>query len=74
MTAKFFDYAKNLTNPAVAEAVAHVRRDAIADGSAKRVEANWPGGERFYWNGGDYDVAVLANELRRNNAENVVVE
>ena len=57
----------------VGEAMAKARRDVIKDGAAFRVEANWPGKERFYWTGCEYDVTCLERELRLNRAENVVV-
>lgn len=72
-TAKFYDHATNTTNPAVASAMARVRREAIAENREYRVEANWKGGERFYWNGGRYDVLSLAKSLVFNRAENVAM-
>jgi hypothetical protein len=71
--ARFYDHAKNHTNAAVAHAIARVRREVIADGTAYRVEANWKGQGRFYWNGGRYDALGLAKDLFRNRAENVVL-
>ncbi len=58
--AKYYDHAMNHANAADASAVAKVRREAIAEGQAYRVEANWAGQERFYWNGGRYDALGLA--------------
>lgn len=71
--AKFYDHSMNSLPAAVGWAMAKVRREAIADGRAYYVEANWVGGGRFYWNGGYYDVLGLAKSLVRNNAENVVM-
>ena len=71
--AKFYDHCKNQTNAAVAEAMARVRREVIAEGRDYRVEANWKGGARFYWNGGYYDALGLAKNLWRNRAENVTL-
>lgn len=71
--AKFYDHCKNQTNAAVAEAMARVRREVIAEGRDYRVEANWKGGARFYWNGGHYDALGLAKDLWRNRAENVTL-
>jgi hypothetical protein len=69
--AKYYDHAMNCSNPAEAHAIAAVRRDAIKENSIYRVEANWKGQERFYWNGGRYDAICLARELVFNRAENV---
>ena len=73
MTATYYDHATNHTNAAEAHAVAAVRRDAIAEGTAYRVEANWPGKPRFYWNGGRYDAFGLAKSLVFNRAEDVTL-
>lgn len=73
MTATFYDHATNHANAATAHAVAAVRRDAVASGTAYRVEANWPGKPRFYWNGGRYDALGLAKDLVSNRAENVTL-
>lgn len=70
---KFYDHCANFTNAAVAEASARVRREVIAEGQAYRVEANWKGQGRFYWNGGRYDALGLAKDLFRNRAENVIL-
>ena len=70
--AKFYDHAAN-SPPAIGSAMANVRREAIAEGQAYRVEANWKGQGRFYWNGGHYDVLGLAKTLVFNRAENVVM-
>jgi hypothetical protein len=72
-TATYYDHAKNMSNAAVGQAVAAAKRDAVACGDAFRVEANWPGKERFFWIGCEHDVKRLASELRYSRAENVTV-
>ena len=74
MNATFYDHATNHANAAEAQAVAAVRRDSIADGTAYRVEANWKGKDRFYWNGGRHDAIGLAKDLVFNKAENVELQ
>lgn len=73
MAATYYDHAMNHANPAEAQAVAAVRRNAIDEGTACRVEANWPNQGRFYWDGGRYDAISLARELVLNRAENVIL-
>lgn len=72
MNAKFYDHAMNQTNPARAEAIARARRELIAEGRACYVEANWKGGDRFYWNGDGHTALSLAKELVFNGAESVI--
>ena len=72
-TIAYYDHSKNQTNAAVGEAMARAKRDAVADGSAMLVEANWKGKDRFFWIGCEYDVNRLASDLRYNGAENVAV-
>ena len=74
MAANFYDHAKNHANPAVAEAVARVRRESLAAGEAYRVEFNWPGQSRHYWEGGRYDCLQLARDLAASpRCENVTL-
>lgn len=73
MNAKYYDHAKNQTNPAVAHAMARAKRSCVADGTALRIEANWPGKDRFYWIGCEHDVRELQRSLVFGKAENVVV-
>jgi hypothetical protein len=73
MSARFYDHCVNQIRPAVAEAMARIRREAIASGNAYRVEANLPDRDRFYWDGGRYDALALAKELFRNRYENVIL-
>lgn len=70
---KYYDHAKNSYHVSDGVAMAKARRLAIKTGQAYRVEANWPGQERFYWEGCRFDVLGLAKDLRRNNAENVIM-
>ena len=74
MNAKFYDHAKNLTNPAKAHAVARVRREVIAEGSAYCVEFSNSRSERLYFNGGRYDVLALAKDLQFNNCSPVMTD
>lgn len=73
MNAAYYDHAKNQSNAAVGQAMARAKRAVVTDGTALRIEANWPGKPRFFWIGCEYDVNRLASELRFNRAENVVV-
>jgi len=68
--ANFYDHAKN-SEPARGSAVAKVRAEAIASGEAYRVEANWNGKPRFFWDGGLHAVLELAKSLVSNQAEAV---
>ncbi len=63
---KFYDHAKNHTNPAVAEAIAKVRREVVEAGEAYRVEATPNNGDSFWWDGGRYDALRLAKSLKFN--------
>lgn len=72
-TATFYDHATNHANAADGSAIARVRREAIESGAAYRVEANWSGKPRFFWNGGHYDVLGLAKSLVFNRAESVLM-
>ena len=66
MNATFFDNAKNHTNPAVAHAIARVRREVIAEGKAYRVDFTNAKGQAMYFDGGRYDVLALAKDIRFN--------
>lgn len=70
---RFYDHCKNMTNIAAATASARVRREAIAEGKAYRVEATPRGGQPFYWDGGRYDCLQLAKELAFNRYEDVLL-
>lgn len=73
-TGRFYDHATNLTNPAVASAVARARRELIAEGAAVTVEAAWshdPDG--FWWNGDRHTALSLAKDLVRNGAARVAL-
>ena len=75
MTIKFFDFALNHTNAAVAEAVARARRDAIADGTDYRVE--FPSSAdciSCYWNGCAHDALCLGRELHANGIPVIVFD
>lgn len=71
----FYDHATNAggASPAEGSAMARARRTAIDNGQAYRVEANWTGKGRFYWDGCRYDALGLAKSLVANRAENVVM-
>ena len=64
--AKFYDHASNHTTVAEASAVARVRRESIATGTAYRVEFINSKGEAHYWDGGLYDSLYLAKSLVLN--------
>lgn len=72
-TAKFYDHARNHVDAATGSAIATVRRELKAESNCYRVEANWAGKDRFYWDGGWYDAIGLAKDLVFNGAENVVM-
>lgn len=72
MNARFYDHAKNLTNPAQAAAVARVRREVIAEGSPYRVDFSNSRGERLFFDGGRYDVLSLAKDLLFNGCNPVM--
>ena len=65
-TLRYYDHAKNISNPAVAHAVAAAARDAIAAGNAWTVEAITPHDEHIWWTGCAYDALSLAKQLMRN--------
>lgn len=70
---QFYDHALNHSNAAEATAIARCRQDVIGTDRAYRVEANWPGQDRFWWNGGQYDCLALAKTLITNRAMNVIL-
>jgi hypothetical protein len=69
----FYDHSMNMTNKAVGMAMARVRRECIADGTAYRVEATPRSGKRFYWDGGRYDCIQLAKQLSFNRYGDVTL-
>ena len=70
---KFYDHVMNQGNPAVASAMARVRRESVEAGNAYRVEATPSNGVRFYWDGGSYDALQLAKDLVFNRYADVVL-
>lgn len=71
--AKFYDHASNHAHAAAAAAVARSRREAIATGTAYRVEFLNSQGEAYYWEGGAYDALSLAKSLVGNRDSEVIL-
>jgi len=72
--AVYFDYSKNLTNPAEAHAAAAAKRDAQSANNAYTVFGKWNGGEWFFSIGCYHDALSLARDIHFNNGEVLMID